>query len=107
MRRLLAGLLMGIMLPAAAAPRAITIENNTDGVLRGVYATETGDDNWRADRLQENIQVGATATIPLPTAACHYDFRVLLESRPTSCCSWMSMSAKPQVSPWIAITAGR
>lgn len=67
---------------AMAETRAVTIDNQTDGVVRGVYATEVGDDNWHLDYLQDNIQPGDKVVIKLPTARCAYDFRVLLDLRP-------------------------
>ena len=66
----------------AAEARSVKLENKTGGVLRGVYATEVGDDNWRLDRLTDNVQADADVTIVLPGAACRYDIRVLLEQRP-------------------------
>jgi hypothetical protein len=70
------------LLTAAAPPRTMTIENRSGDVLRGVYLSRSTDDHWGPDRAQQNIRIGASATIILPAGGCRWDVRVILGQRP-------------------------
>ena len=73
-----------LALPAAAppVPPAITIDNHTRDVLRGIHLSPTTSDHWGPDRATENVRIRGKLKVALPGPGCRWDIRVILGNRP-------------------------